>query len=168
MKKILRYTATAFLFAFSLPVLAAAHEGDVMIRHATVVDVEGARTISDQRLGAAGDLVIAIAFGSAVAGGLRRESDLDIAVLARKPLSAGRRLELIALLADLGGRPVDLVDLSTSGISVTRAALTEGKLLVCRDRSALAKLIPRMLLDTADFLPYRERILRERRASWIG
>ena len=114
------------------------------------------------------DVLVAIAFGSAATNGLRPDSDLDIAVLARQPLTASRRRELVSLLADLSGRPVDLVDLRTSGIAVTRAALSAGKRLVCRDRTALASLISRMLLDTADFLPYRERILRERRASWIG
>lgn len=121
-----------------------------------------------ERLSTEGDIVIAILFGSAASGGLRPDSDLDVAILAREPLSAGRRRELTALLADLGGRPVDLIDLRTSGISVTRTALTRGKRLICRDRHALASLISRMLLDSADFLPYRERILRERRASWIG
>ena len=119
-------------------------------------------------LGTEEDIVVAIAFGSVARGDLRRDSDLDIAVLTSQPLSVGRRRELIALLADLGGRPVDLVDLRTSGLPVSRSALTKGKLLVCRDRSAFANLISRMLLDTADFLPYRERILRERRASWIA
>jgi uncharacterized protein len=113
------------------------------------------------------DILVAIAFGSAAEGGLRVDSDLDIAVLAPKPLTARRRRELVSLLADLSGRPVDLIDLRTSGITVTKAALS-GKRLICRDRTALASLISRMLLDTADFLPYRERILRERRASWIG
>lgn len=121
-----------------------------------------------ERLQSEGDIVVAIAFGSAAGGGLRPDSDLDIAVLGRQPLSAGRRRELISLLADISGRPVDLIDLRTSGIAVTKAALSKGKRLVCRDRSALASLISRMLLDTADFLPYRERILRERRASWIS
>jgi predicted nucleotidyltransferase len=121
-----------------------------------------------ERLGEQDDIVVAIAFGSAARGSLRPDSDLDVAILAQQPLSAGRRRKLIALLADVSGRPIDLVDLRTSGIAVTRAALIDGKRLVCRDRSALASLTSRMLLDSADFLPYRERILKARRTSWIG
>jgi hypothetical protein len=62
---------------------------------------------------------------------------------------------------------VDLVDLRTSGVVVTRAALTQGKRLICKDRAALASLLSRTLLDVADFLPYRQRILAERRETWI-
>ncbi|HLF10568.1 MAG TPA: nucleotidyltransferase domain-containing protein [Gammaproteobacteria bacterium] len=113
------------------------------------------------------DIVLAIVFGSAVSGKLRPDSDVDIAILTRAPLVATRRRELNALLARATGRPVDLVDLRTAGVVVTRAALRQGTRVVCRDRRALADLLSKTLLDAADFLPYRERILSERRQAWI-
>jgi predicted nucleotidyltransferase len=120
-----------------------------------------------ERLAVESDIVLAIAFGSAASGKLRQASDVDIAILLRDPMTVERRRELMTLIADIAGRPVDLVDLRTSGVVVTRAALTQGKRLICKDRAALASLLSRTLLDVADFLPYRQRILAERRETWI-
>ena len=120
-----------------------------------------------ERLHAESDIVLAIAFGSAATGKLRPDSDIDVGVLMSSPLTVERRRALTTLLADATGRPVDLVDLSTSGVAVTRAALTQGRRLVTRDKSALARLLFKTLLDAADFLPYRQRILSERRETWI-
>lgn len=115
------------------------------------------------------DLQVVMAFGSVAGRKFRPDSDLDIAVWSREgPLSAARRQALIARLGEATGRPIDLVDLATAGVVVSRAALTAGRRLIVRDDAALAGLITRMLLDSADFLPLRERILRERRQAWIG
>ncbi len=129
-------------------------------------------TISDELLRDVGallsgenDLLLALAFGSAASGKLRADSDLDIAVLARAPLSAARRQALIERLAQIAGRPVDLVDLSSAGVVVTGEAL-QGKRLLCKDPRLLGELISRNLTDVADFLPYHRRILDERRRAW--
>ena len=114
------------------------------------------------------DLCFAILFGSVATGRAGSASDLDVAVFATGPLSAERKIALIARLAELSGRPVDLVDLRTAGVLVTREALTRGRLLFCRDRGAYRELATRMVTDVADFLPYVERLLRERRRAWIG
>jgi predicted nucleotidyltransferase len=111
-------------------------------------------------------LLLALAFGSAASGELRPDSDVDVAVLLREPMTAARRRALIAAIAEVAGRPVDLVDLRTSGVAVTQAALAGGKRLVCKGRSAFAALLSRTLFDAADFLPYRRRILTERRERW--
>ena len=114
------------------------------------------------------DLRFAILFGSIAMGRAGPASDLDVAVLATEPLSAERKSALIARLGELTGRPVDLLDLRTAGVLVTREALTKGRLLFCRDRRAYSALSARMVTDAADFLPYVERLLRERRSAWIG
>jgi imidazolonepropionase-like amidohydrolase len=59
MKKTLA-CAIAMLFAMAAPVHAATSRGDVMIRHATVVDVEHARTILDQAVVLRGDDIVAV------------------------------------------------------------------------------------------------------------
>ena len=120
-----------------------------------------------KRLSAAPDVSLAIVFGSTVTGKLRADSDIDIGIVARAPLTSARRRELVALLADATGRPVDLVDLRTAGVPVTRAVLRSGRVLFSKNRRALADPLSTTLLDAADFLPYRERILRERRRAWI-
>jgi len=128
---------------------------------------EGLLNRLSARLKAEDDIVVAIAFGSVVSGTPRVDSDVDIAVLTRTTLTAERRRELVSLIGRATGRPVDLVDLQTAGVAVTRTALGEGRRLVCRDRNVLASLLSKILVDAADFLPYRERILSERRETWI-
>ncbi|MEN9774025.1 MAG: hypothetical protein RL322_1095 [Pseudomonadota bacterium] len=59
----------------------------------------------------------AVAFGSIARGQPRPDSDLDLAGLAEKPLSAKQRIELIDALASALGRPVDLVDLASHILS---------------------------------------------------
>ena len=120
-----------------------------------------------ERLSLDEDIVIAIAFGSIVTGGLRPDSDVDIAILTQQPLNTQRRQELICLLANITGRPVDLVNLRTAGVIVMRSLLKHGKRLVCKDRRAYDSLVSRMLVDVADFLPYHQRLLKERRKAWI-
>ena len=110
---------------------------------------------------------LAIVFGSMATGTERAESDLDIAILADRPLDAGLKMQIIGDLAEITNRPVDLVDLKTAGEPLLGQILTRGKRLHGNDRD-YAMLINRHLLDTADFLPYRQRILEERRKAWIG
>lgn len=113
------------------------------------------------------EIELAIAFGSAAGGTTDAASDFDLAILGDRVLDASARAELIRLVAGITGRPVDLVDLRTAGVPVLRSALRYGQRLVCKDRRAYEQLLTRLLVDTEDFLPYRERMLRERRRAWI-
>lgn len=109
---------------------------------------------------------LAVLFGSLAEGRARPESDLDLAVQAANPLSAEEKMALIADLAVALGRPVDLVDLTQAGEPLLGQIL-KGRRLQGSDE-AHARLITRHLMETADFLPLRERILQERRTAWIG
>lgn len=113
------------------------------------------------------DIRLGIVFGSFASGLVNRDSDLDIAVLGDRPLSAERCMTLIEALARLTGRAVDLVDLRTAGVAIARSAVIGGRVVFSRDAAAYPAQVSRMLLDSADFLPYRERMLRARRESWI-
>ncbi|MBZ0072507.1 MAG: nucleotidyltransferase domain-containing protein [Burkholderiaceae bacterium] len=113
-------------------------------------------------------LRIAILFGSLAAGNARPDSDLDIAVAAGCRLNSADKLRLIDKLSLLVGRPVDLVDLRTAGEPLLGQILQKGDRLFVRDQRLFAELIKRHLFDSADFLPYRRRILAERRQAWIG
>lgn len=114
------------------------------------------------------DIRLSILFGSFANGQPDRDSDIDIAVVAHQPLSVERRIELISTLAQLSGRAVDLVDLATAGVATARSVLLNGQVRTGRNDSAYPEQISRKLLDSADFLPCRERILKERRRAWIG
>ncbi len=112
------------------------------------------------------DLDLAIVFGSLASGRSRPGSDLDIALAADQPLTAERKQALIAGLAGLTGRSVDLVDLNAVGEPLLGQILIGGKRLFGNDHRH-AELLSRHLFDQADFLPYRERLLAERREAWL-
>lgn len=108
---------------------------------------------------------LAILFGSCARGTATAASDLDLAVLAAEPLDSDSRIRLIGDLADRLGRPIDLIDLREAGEPLLGEILKGHRVL--GDDATYARLITRHLLDAADFLPYRERILTERRRQWI-
>ena len=110
---------------------------------------------------------LAIIFGSAATGAERRESDLDLAVDAGHLLTAEEKLSLVSKLAASIGRPVDLVDLRSAGEPLLGQILKHG-IRILGTKARYAALLRRHLFDSADFLPYRKRILRERRRAWIG
>ena len=110
---------------------------------------------------------LAILFGSLAAGEVRAESDLDLAVDAGRRLTASEKMALISELAGRTGRTVDLVDIHAVGEPLLGQILQHGKRILGSD-TLYANLIRRHLFDQADYLPYRNRILAERRQAWIG
>lgn len=114
------------------------------------------------------EIRLVLLFGSVARGAEQATSDVDIGIAADKPLSAELRKALIGEIADVSGRPVDIVDLRTAGMPVLEQVLTKGTVLICKDHTLHAELIKRMWFDRADFGPMRDRILQERRDAWIG
>lgn len=110
---------------------------------------------------------LAILFGSLAQEREKPDSDLDLAVDAGHPLTVSEKTALIESLALHTGRPVDLVDLRIAGEPLLGQILRHG-VLIQGSKSDHAALITRHLIDQADFLPYRNRILAERRQRWIG
>jgi uncharacterized protein len=72
-------------------------------------------------------------FGSAVQGGLRPDSDLDIAVFLPQPLNALQRLEYSESLARALGRDIDLIDFSRATTVLQQQILTTGLRIACTD-----------------------------------
>lgn len=110
---------------------------------------------------------LAIVFGSVASGHARPDSDLDLAVLGKAPLSANEKIELIAALAQQVGRPIDLVDLYAAPEPLLGQVLCHGRRILGTDVT-FATLLSRHLIDQADFAPIQNRILEERRMAWIG
>ena len=110
---------------------------------------------------------LAIVFGSFATGQLRSDSDLDLAVDAGRPITVDEKMKLIEDLAIEIGRPVDLIDLHTVGEPLLGRIVTRGRRLM-GDDTKFAELIRKHLFEQADFMPYRSRILAERRQRWIG
>lgn len=113
------------------------------------------------------ELELAILFGSQARGEVRPDSDLDLAVSAGRPLTKDEHMALIGELASVTGRAVDLIDLARVGEPLLGQIVTGG-VRVAGATEAFGRLLSRHLLEQADFLPVRERILAERRKAWIG
>ena len=113
------------------------------------------------------DIEFACVFGSFADGRQTLASDIDVAVAARAPIGAQRRLELIDAIASAIGRPVDLVDLHRAGPLVLTQALTRGKHIVKRDSSVLARLLVKMWNLNADVMPLMRMIQDTRRKRFL-
>lgn len=125
------------------------------------------RSAISDALGRHPDVQLAIVFGSLAGGKEKWESDVDIAVDVGRPLTAGEKMALIGDIAGKTGRPVDLIDLRTAGEPVIGQILKHG-VRILGSNSKYADLIRKHLFDSADFMPYRSRILSERRHAWTG
>ena len=106
------------------------------------------------------EIRLALLFGSRASGRPRADSDIDLAILADSPLAPERRACIIEAVALATGCPIDLVDLYHAPEPVLGEALKGVRLL--GNAAAHAQLVTRHVLNAADFLPLRERILTER------
>lgn len=112
-------------------------------------------------------LTQAILFGSVAKGTAGHDSDLDLAIDIGTVLSMEDKIELIDNLAETFGRPVDLIDLRTVGEPLLGQILRTGKRLLGTNTD-FGALVYRHVIDQADFVPYIDRILKERREAWLG
>jgi predicted nucleotidyltransferase len=113
------------------------------------------------------EITFAMLFGSVALGNQRADSDLDIAVAAKKALTAHEKITLISALADSTGRPIDLIDLKLVSEPLLGQILRHGRRILGSD-TLYGELISHHLFEQADFMPYRTRILAERRMAWTG
>ena len=132
--------------------------------------LDAARRIGDQVLDVLTSfpaVQLVVLFGSVAQGRQRPDSDIDIAVDAGQVLTAANKIALIEALAERTGRPIDLVDLKSVAEPLLGQIVRHGRRLRGSD-TAHGQLISRHVFEQADFMPYRSRILSERRAAWIG
>lgn len=125
------------------------------------------RTIDDQLirvLNRHSGIRLAILFGSHARGHTGSDSDIDLALLAESPLSSAAVRELVETIGREFGCPVDVVDLYHAPQPIL-GQVFKGRRLLGDDRT-YAELLTRHLIDSADFLPLRQRILAERQAEW--
>jgi predicted nucleotidyltransferase len=112
------------------------------------------------------DLELAIVFGSAAAGRLRFDSNLDIALKLGHPMSVSEKITLIEALAENTGRPIDLVDLYDPPEPLLGQILQHGYRLL-GSQTEYVNLLSRHLVEQADFMPLVNRMLKERREAWL-
>lgn len=93
----------------------------------------------DELRAALPDLRAVYLFGSAAADVLREDSDIDLAVLAGRPMTLRDRLELGARCALRLYREVDLVDLFNATPVLLRQVLESGRLVYARSEPEVAQ-----------------------------
>jgi len=113
------------------------------------------------------EIRLVLLFGSVAGNRARFESDIDIAVELDHALTAAEKMRLIAAVAAISGRTVDLIDLKRVGQPLLGQIIEHGRLLAGDDVS-YGMLLSKNAFDHEDFLPYHQRILDARRQAWIG
>ena len=112
-------------------------------------------------------IFLAVLFGSVALGRQKPDSDLDIAVAATQSLTAGEKIAIVGALAERTGRAIDLIDLTGLSGPLLGQVVRHGRKILGND-THYGALMNRYLLEQADFMPYRSRVLEERRRAWIG
>lgn len=105
-------------------------------------------------------VLAAVVFGSAAAGRLRPQSDLDLALLFAHDSvpDAFAALALRNTLAVHAKRDVDLVVLNDASPILAFQAITYGQVILCRDRRAYEAYLVRLITAYADFKRIRRPI----------
>ena len=114
------------------------------------------------------DVQLAILFGSLATWRATAGSDLDLAISTGGEMSSERRQELSDRLAGLVGRPIDLIDLATSGGALHGQILRTGTIVIETVPGVLGRLHERFLDWQADLAPAVESLLRTRRARLLS
>lgn len=111
-------------------------------------------------LGRLPDVLAALVFGSAAAGRLRPDSDLDIAVLfpAQAVPDALAAVELRERLTQFASRDVDLVVLNQAPPILAFQAIKNGRIIACHDQHAYQCYVMRLISEYADFKRIRRPI----------
>ena len=113
------------------------------------------------------EVQLAYVFGSAARSQLTSTSDIDVAVAAETKLPLETRLAIALQLSKALHREVDLVDLQDVAGEILQQSLCQGIKLLQKDAGLSARLIQRLWFDQADMMPYRRRILAERRRRFV-
>lgn len=121
-----------------------------------------AMTAAIEALRQCGAVETAYLLGSAAAGRLRDDSDVDVAILPsrRAGISVDERLALTAELARIFGRSVDLGVLSTANVVYAKEAIVTGQILFERDPRVTARFAMLGLSMYASLQEARQEVLR--------
>jgi len=105
------------------------------------------------------DVLAIYLFGSAVAGELRPDSDIDLAILCATFLPATRLWSLAQSLAVIAGRDVDLIDLRSVSTVMQAQVISTGERLFCASEPVCGEFEDRVYSDYARLNEERRHIL---------
>ncbi len=95
-------------------------------------------------------------FGSSASGHTHAASDLDLAVVPRRPEVHSRKLNMLTNLARAGFCDVDLVFLDTDDIVLKYEAVRQNQLVYQREDFDRGTFYSEVVRKYLDFLPYLE------------
>ena len=107
-------------------------------------------------------ITICTVFGTAARNKLHLQSDNDIAIAEKMPLSPDKYFTLIDELSRNLHREIDLIDFHKANGLILSEALCNGKILFCKDKTQLINLIQKVWMYNADMLPFIKKILETR------
>ncbi|CAN2042047.1 DNA polymerase III subunit beta [Candidatus Magnetomoraceae bacterium gMMP-15] len=107
------------------------------------------------------EIFAATLFGSAVKNRLKPDSDIDIAVAARQPLSYEQKIDLFLALSKVLPREIDLIDLQAVAGPILQNALCKGIVVKKTSTVLFAELIKKMWYNQADMMPYSMMIMKK-------
>jgi predicted nucleotidyltransferase len=110
----------------------------------------------------------AYVFGSVSNCTAKPNSDLDIAVMPLQPITAESKMALIKDLAEISGRPIDIVDLSTANGAILKQALTTGRRLANNNNTKNAEAFSRMLAYETDLAPQIKAAEKQQVRAWMS
>ena len=108
------------------------------------------------------EIKIITIFGSFASKRLRSESDLDIAVAAKVPLSYDQKYEVMKSLVDSFSREIDLIDLQSVAGPILQEALCTGIIVKKDSVSLFYQLLKKMWINQADMMPLTRMIIHNR------
>lgn len=107
------------------------------------------------------ELIAIYQFGSQARGNAGRSSDIDLAILARDPISAEKLFEAAQDLAIQLHRDVDLLDLRAASTVMRAQVISTGQCLESKDEPARAEFEMYSYSDYARLNEERRDILRD-------
>lgn len=99
------------------------------------------------------DLQLAVLHGSAIAGNLRKDSDIDLAVALDHTMNPEELLELATIVSLACGRETDIADLRSAGGLFLHRILSKGQLIVNREPDLYCRLAQESLEFIQDIQP---------------
>lgn len=163
------FTVNAIMIPTALLLTLFTHQG-TFVRFIKMIPIKLKLQLARQLTGLLSrypNIRLAILFGSQANPERQKHfgSDIDLAIMTDAPVSDRFKMQLMEAISTKFGYPVDIVDVSEAPEPILGKVFKGQRLL--GDDTAYAQLLTRHLLNTADFVPLRERILKERRDRWI-
>ncbi len=114
------------------------------------------------------DIDLAILFGSALRGKLRRDSDIDLAFYSKRNITLKEKIEYSLLLSRKLPLEIDLIDLHNAHGLLLNQILNGGKIIINKRPEICHNLVSRMIYEREDWLPIQRRIRLVHIRRFIG